>query len=98
MQAADRWAILELQGLQGGPQPREAGGGRREEGDGGGPFIPMAEKFRLAYEDRDARIAKAVERNRRRAARRAILRASPAEMAIRLAECGVPLVKVKRKP
>ncbi len=58
-------------------------------------LLPLAERFRMAYESRDARLAIETERNRRRAARRALLRSSPAEMAIRLAEWGVPLTRVK---
>eukprot|EP00884_Botryococcus_braunii_P009892 jgi/Botrbrau1/18904/Bobra.177_2s0061.1 len=85
-----------LEGVRGQPDFRCPSEESVEAEEDEEPMIPVAERFRMAYESQDARIAKAIEKNRRRAARRALTRASPAEMAIRLAECGVPLFKGKR--
>ncbi len=53
---------------------------------------------RAAYESRAARVALVQEKNARKEARRALRAMGSAERAVRLAECGVPLVPQSRGP
>lgn len=54
--------------------------------------LSIAEKFRLAFQERNERKAVKAEKNRKQAYRR-FLRDNPSQLMIKLAESGVPLTK-----
>ncbi|BDA48539.1 hypothetical protein COCOBI_12-2190 [Coccomyxa sp. Obi] len=80
-----------------GPEGAAASEGGAGAGAGGRRELTLAERFRLAYESRAARVAVVRAKNAKKEQRRALRAMGSAERAVALAEHGVPLVQ-KRSP